>query len=289
MGNPSSLQAGSAGTSSTSTSGTSSTSSDNGGKNVHTVSFVMSDGDNVQWMFNTFATTETWYGASTRGKVPVGWTVAPALAKLAPTILRDMVSKLTANDELVAGPSGAGYTYPQKWPATLADDYAELTAEETAQWKSMRLWNILGQNDDEPTSEELSPFLQVKNGTANDGLIYYGYGDGYSSQHGKIWWFAGKPVVSGRYSLWGEDKSGDMVGGKTMIEYLKKMSKDPSKPEGYSVIPVGAWSHSYADIVTVVEALEKEGGFEVVLPSELVARVKKTLVGKSAEESIVLV
>ena len=42
----------------------------------------------------------------------------------------------------------------------------------------------------------------------------------------------------------------------------------------YSIIPVHAWSHTYDDVVAVATALQAAGGFDVVLPSELIKRVK---------------
>ena len=83
-------------------------------------------------------------------------------------------------------------------------------------------------------------------------------------------------MVSGRYSLWGNstDTSGDMVGVKAMITKIKTLTKDATSPDGYSIIPVHAWSHTYDDVVAVATALQAESGFDVVLPSELIKRVK---------------
>ena len=53
----------------------------------HTVAFVMTDGDNLQWTLGRWSMNPTkWFGATGRGDVPVGWTVPPALAWLAPTV-----------------------------------------------------------------------------------------------------------------------------------------------------------------------------------------------------------
>ena len=37
----------------------------------HTISFLFSDGDNVQWMLNSMTTDARWFGSPNRGKVPV--------------------------------------------------------------------------------------------------------------------------------------------------------------------------------------------------------------------------
>ena len=60
-----------------------------------------------------------------------------------------------------------------------------------------------------------------------------------------------------------------------MIDKLLAMPRDPNVADGYSVVPVHAWSHDYADIVQVANALRASGGVDVVLPSELLRRVKE--------------
>lgn len=94
--------------------------------NVHTVAFVMSDGDNVCWLQSGWL-GESWYGAPSRGAVPMGWTYAPAAAtEVLPLAYQWATSNATANDTFMAGPSGAGYTYPDMF----SDDrsFADATA-----------------------------------------------------------------------------------------------------------------------------------------------------------------
>jgi hypothetical protein len=53
----------------------------------HQVAFLMSDGDNVQWLFNNFVTDpNNWWGSPARGQVPLGWTLSPALVDLGPAV-----------------------------------------------------------------------------------------------------------------------------------------------------------------------------------------------------------
>ena len=52
------------------------------GHGKHKVAFLMSDGDNIQWMYNTFAVQPSWWASPDRGKVPLGWTVSPGLVEL---------------------------------------------------------------------------------------------------------------------------------------------------------------------------------------------------------------
>ncbi len=48
--------------------------------------FVISDGDNICWLEGGWIGPQ-WYGAASRGAVPLGWTFAPATAELMPTVL----------------------------------------------------------------------------------------------------------------------------------------------------------------------------------------------------------
>ena len=69
------------------------------------VMFVVSDGDNIQ--YNQHAMRLKWN--SGRGKVPINWTISPALCDVAPNMLNYYYSTATDNDCLICGPSGYGY------------------------------------------------------------------------------------------------------------------------------------------------------------------------------------
>merc|ERR1740129_2122090 len=144
----------------------------------------------------------------------------------------------TANDELVAGPSGLGYMYPTFWPDDLVADYAQLTAEAMRD-AGMRLINTIGQNDDPPNATIMAPYIASEQ---VDGLLFYPWGDGYAGLRGKTWTIGNKLAVSARYSLWGDGSSGEMLNVTAMIEALKSQPKTPDSSEGYSLVAVHAWS-----------------------------------------------
>jgi hypothetical protein len=85
------------------------------------VAIFMSDGDNLQE--NEHLIPLKWADAN-RGQVPISWTTQPATVDVAPIILQYFSSTATANDVLVSGPSGLGYTYPQRWTQTPGDSFA---------------------------------------------------------------------------------------------------------------------------------------------------------------------
>ncbi|WP_428950847.1 GxGYxYP domain-containing protein [Streptomyces sp. cg35] len=88
------------------------------------VTLTVGEGDNVQYCQRRMR--DIWDDPA-RGSVPVNWTVSPLLADIGPAILAHYQRTATANDLLVCGPSGAGYTYPASWPAEHLDAYTELT------------------------------------------------------------------------------------------------------------------------------------------------------------------
>lgn len=69
----------------------------------------ISDGDNIQYCQHAMAKI---FEQSGRGKMPMNWTISPALAGIAPQMLNYYYKKATTNDCFVSGPSGMGYAMP---------------------------------------------------------------------------------------------------------------------------------------------------------------------------------
>jgi len=75
------------------------------------VALYVSDGDNIQ--YNQRYMRKLWDSSKTsRGKVPINWTMSPALVDVAPAILNYFYTTATEQDCFVVGPSGLGYTMP---------------------------------------------------------------------------------------------------------------------------------------------------------------------------------
>jgi hypothetical protein len=74
------------------------------------VTFIMSDGDNLQLTTNRIH-DKRWWGNYRRGSFPLGWTISPAMFYLEPDIWNYYISSATNNDEFVVGPSGIGYVF----------------------------------------------------------------------------------------------------------------------------------------------------------------------------------
>jgi hypothetical protein len=77
------------------------------------LTFTLSDGDQLMMMSN--GELGNWYNPQ-RGCIPFNWETQPLLVELAPALFEKYARTATANDCLIAGPSGAGYVVPPLLP-----------------------------------------------------------------------------------------------------------------------------------------------------------------------------
>ncbi|WP_114207294.1 GxGYxYP domain-containing protein [Acidisarcina polymorpha] len=90
------------------------------------LALIMVEGDNIQ--YDQHRMRQMW-DDPTRGQVPLGWSISVLLRDIAPSMLSYYQETQTPNDLLVAGPSGAGYTYPAMWPNSTLPGYMKRTGE----------------------------------------------------------------------------------------------------------------------------------------------------------------
>ncbi|MEV4474562.1 GxGYxYP domain-containing protein [Nonomuraea sp. NPDC049504] len=88
------------------------------------LTLTVGEGDNIQYCQRRMR--QLWDDPA-RGRVPTNWTVSPLLADIGPALLAHYQRTATENDLLIAGPSGAGYTYPGSWPEADLAAYTKLT------------------------------------------------------------------------------------------------------------------------------------------------------------------
>jgi len=136
-----------------------------------------------------------------------------------------------------------------------------------------------------PNMSAIAPILSQPN---VDGMFWCTFGAGYSGWSGTEWYSINgeghaKPVIGGRFSLWGEAKEGSMLGVTPLVNHMvrllieRKINTDATSADGYSLFPVHAWSHNVTDVVAVAKALEATGSFETVTPSELLKAVAQNV------------
>ncbi|NSL88332.1 T9SS type A sorting domain-containing protein [Chitinophaga sp. Mgbs1] len=112
-------------------------------KNKIYVAFILSDGDNLQFVEHLMR--KLWNNPD-RGSVPIGWTLSPAMVDAMPGALNFYHQSATSNDNLISGPSGYGYVYPNYFPdqQTLNQFVARTEAyNKKAGFKIITIWNTI--------------------------------------------------------------------------------------------------------------------------------------------------
>ncbi len=90
------------------------------------LTLTMVEGDNVQYCQHRLR--DLWDDPG-RGSVLLNWSISVLLLDIAPAFLNYYQTTRTENDLLMAGPSGAGYTYPAEWPARDFEVFTKHTGE----------------------------------------------------------------------------------------------------------------------------------------------------------------
>ncbi len=107
------------------------------------VAFILSDGDNLQYI--ELLMRKLWNNPD-RGSVPMGWTLSPAMLDAMPGALNYYWQTATDNDNLISGPSGYGYTYPNSWPnQNLLNGFVAKTDDynRRAGFRVITIWNTI--------------------------------------------------------------------------------------------------------------------------------------------------
>jgi hypothetical protein len=230
---------------------------------AHYVTFLITDGDNIQWALGDFPTDPRWFGSPRRGEVDLGWGISPSLIDLAPSVMRWFYDQ-SRKDRWVVGPSGGGYMYPSRYPAAALDKHTATLARAMGRadlsvaqiidfdaFKNTRLW---------------SSYLKRPE---IDGLIYLEYSR-YDGLKGKVVWSEGKPVISARTMLWDGLDGADEA---SVTAELNAATRNPHSTAGYSVVVWHAWSKSVDNVLSVVNGLAPH--VKVIPPDTLVRMVGK--------------
>lgn len=110
------------------------------------VAFIISDGDNLQYIEHRM---RAFWDDRNRGSVPIGWTISPAMVDAMPGALNFFHQTATDNDNLISGPSGYGYTYPNNWVThSLSSELADFVKKleeynQTAGIRVVTIWNTI--------------------------------------------------------------------------------------------------------------------------------------------------
>ena len=233
------------------------------------VAFVVTDGDNLQWLLNGFVESPGFWASAQRGRFPVTWELAPILARLAPRVGARLFRSATTNDDFIAGPSGAGYYFPSDAPDAAGLARISGQAMSDAQLEIATVLNRGGAMD------AADPLL----GRPEIAAVFYKDYSPYNKYRGVVRWSAGKPIISYRYLLW-EQKRAD---GTLRPDWLPEgvaaavaaLPADSDRiEERCALINVHAWSfgNSGGPMSAIARTIALlPSGTRVVTGSELVA------------------
>ncbi len=215
----------------------------------HPVSFVMSDGDNVQWMVTNFFFRAGYWTNPQNGKFPMGWSGCPShLVQLCPDIYSYMQRTKPSSATIIE--YGAGYHYPDLLGAKRSNRKEILRKRATrisSQLKKSGV-NVFGFICKDVASEDALEAYKIY-ADEIEGLIgmmafqYYPYNGGM----GKVYWVKNKdgtdiPVITATHSQWTNarwENGGDPFQIAKLIN--DSLLKPGDKPD-YSLSAVHAWS-----------------------------------------------
>ncbi len=213
------------------------------------VSFTMSDGDNLQYDQHRMAGL---WRDPVRGSIPIGWTISPSLIQTAPSMAAYYMSTASPNDELIAGPSGAGYMFPSDWPQEHLPGFLRLTGE---LMQAMKL-SVIEVLDTGSGQAFTNPGLQAE------------YVNVLSP-------FGVKGILSGSGQ---KQSSWSIVSGVPVLQNLglgdsvnKTVNLVKSASARYLNVYIMAWSMTPSDLKQVVQQLGN--AYEVVTPGRLLEMI----------------
>ncbi len=234
-------------------------------ENVHYVTFLVSDGDNVAFNFNYLC---EYYSAACHGSFPLGFTLSPTLYDLAPAVMRWYFDSAKDTDYFVAGPSGSGYIFPSKMKIADLDAYL-VRLNKYLDASGLNIVNIL----DQQLMEKPYIYNKYLAQPNIDAIFYTGYGE---KGDGRIQFSDnGKPVIEQRSVLWANIDGGDRGEENSVIQQINSRPANPHITDGYTFVFVHCWSKDQYAIKRVVDGLNPN--VRVVSPDKFVALIKQNL------------
>ncbi|KAA6302985.1 MAG: Protective antigen [Candidatus Ordinivivax streblomastigis] len=240
--------------------------------NVHTVCFVITDGDNIQWLSGSLDNANNWANPD-KARVKLGWTISPSFVELAPALYKKYVENAltteNARNYLVSGPSGVGYYFPSIYPKLTEQSQLMNRVLKKA---DLNIVNII----DADGNHNPDKYLEQSN---VDALFYYSYGGQYTKLAGQIKWYKDKPSIGGRFTLWGntDDSSAETRNrvAQSLANTLNTQSTNVNSESGYSLIPVHIWTMNVSDVLNCITKLNPN--VRVVSPDEFVWLIRKNI------------
>ena len=215
------------------------------------VAFVLSDGDNTQYVQHTMGKNTNLWASKKRGDIAITWTCSPSLMDAGPQILNYFYKTASDNDCIISGPSGFGYTYPTDWNTETAGmDALTKYAQKTNSyfWRSgfrvITVWSHLN-------AEEASVYAKNMRCLTGVGVQSFGTGQGPDYQ----FTVDGRLAVSATLPKY--EKQTDQV--LNLVKAYAKAKYDGSKP-CFIMPQLVSWNLGVSDILSLGKKLQKEYG-----------------------------
>ena len=242
------------------------------------VSFFLSDGDNIQWMMQDFATSFYDVPEAIEVKMSYGLPVS-TLSTMALAQLHNLMN-LRRDECSVLEMLGGGYYYIDTYSQNNnRNDNLKIAAERLA--VSMRryhvgLLGVMAMDVKSAASREAYQAFVDANDRL-EGIIALQYSP-YAGGGGEVFWVTNKngydiPVITVRYSLW--DRIHEREGSP---DFIASKLEAEAQVESFSAICVHAWSrfegNAHGAAAARLCAGKLDGRFEVVNMQELVWRLR---------------
>ncbi|MBQ6809743.1 MAG: hypothetical protein IJP09_03435 [Clostridia bacterium] len=239
-------------------------------ENVHYVTFIWTDGDNIQWTSGSFAKHNSYWASESRGECNMGWGINNMLYEAAPSTMEYFYETAANNengkDYFVVGPH---FGYSTEFKDTLTSwtiDLNELMGKTDLKYVQvieLDTMNVFPEAFDEYTEHDNI-----------HGLFYLDY-EKYNKEEGKIVWSNGKPVVSAKYAIWDPNQMENAT-PEDCLEKLNNAPVDITSADGYTFVTIHAWSgYTMDDISNMIAKLDAH--VKVVTPDEFMQQIIKNV------------
>ncbi|MDR1121564.1 MAG: T9SS type A sorting domain-containing protein [Dysgonamonadaceae bacterium] len=236
------------------------------------VAFIISDGDNLQYIEHVML--KLWNNAD-RGSVPMGWTISPAMVDAMPGALNYYHRTSTDNDNLISGPSGYGYTYPNYWLNSSSKTNAEALAAFVAKTEEynvkagirvITIWNTItgGINLEVGTAFANNSSTLLGLTAQNTGGTMSIYGSNRDPDVNRL---PGKPLTCNYCG--GVEAMKDHISSAS-ADWLKGSKQAPL----FLIIQAENWANSPTTFKEVMNSLNKEY-YQVVRPDHIFQLIRE--------------
>lgn len=215
-------------------------------KKKNFVSFLLTDGDNIQWMMNSFV--NDYYNDNNASKVKMGFGIPVGnLSMTSPPWFYNIINKQDPNCTLVET-LGGGYSYVDNYGEEGdRNKQLETLAKSTAAFMRQHRIKILGlMAHNVKSTDALNGYKAfVKANDQLEGIVTIQYSP-YAGGEGEIYWIKNSngfeiPVISIKYSIWNHGSRNNSREGTPA--FVANKLKSEGKNLSFSMIAVHAWSN----------------------------------------------